>query len=243
MTAREAHQAQWKALQDKPLSDKLKYIVTYYWPAILGVICVIAIAISWIGSALSQKEAFLSGYMINGTTNPSYTGNLKQEFMALQQVDTNKYDFILSTDVVYNETLSAEGAISVMESLVVQAAAGELDFIVADLDSYPVFSAYYRDLTTVLTAEQIANWQDLFVYAEKEALEFLTSDDLFEFEIPKFYTSKEGMKEPVALGIRLPATCRLLEAYAFPAGDVIFGISYNTENIENTLAFLEYIMN
>ena len=81
MTAREAHQAQWKALQDKPLSDKLKYIVTYYWPAILGVICVIAIAVSWIGSALSQKGAFLSGYMINGTNNPSYTGNLKQEFM------------------------------------------------------------------------------------------------------------------------------------------------------------------
>lgn len=243
MTAREAHQAQWKALQDKPLSDKLKYIVTYYWPAILGVICVIAIAVSWISSALSQKEAFLSGYMINGTNNPSYTGNLKQEFMDLKQVDGNKYEFILTTDVVYNASIGAEGAISVMESLVVQAAAGELDFIVADLETYPVFSAYYRDLTTVLTAEQIEKWQDLFVYAEKDALEYLTSDDLFEFEIPEFYTSKDDLEEPVALGIRLPATCRLLEAYSFPAGDVIFGISYNTENIENTLSFLEYIMN
>ena len=243
MTAREAHQAQWQALKDKPLSNKLKYIFTYYWPGILGVICVIAFAVSWIGGILTQKDTALAGYLINGTVNPSYSGNLRADFMAHQQLDSNQYEFNLTSDVEYNPNGGTDAALYVLESIVVQAATGELDFIVTNLDTYPVFSAYYKDLKAVLSAQQLEKWQNSLVYVEKEALDYLISDEFDEFEIPKYYLSTEGLKNPIAVGVRLPSSSSLFDAYAFPPGDVIFGIVHNAKNIENTLAFLEYVMN
>lgn len=241
MTAREAHKEQWNKLKDKPLKDKLKYIFTYYWAAILGVVCVIAFAVSWISSVLSQKDAALSGYLLNGMTNSSYSIDLTQEFMELQQIDSDVYEFWLHANTSYSSTEMSDTSIAVLESIVVQIAAGELDFIVTDLETYPVLSAYFTDLRTVMTAEQLEKWEDNLVYVEKDALEQLTSGETEIVVLPEYHLSDEGLSDPVPLGIRLPDSCRLFDAYAFPKGEVILGITHNAKNLVNTLAFLEYI--
>lgn len=243
MTAREAHKEQWNKLKDQPLQEKLKYIFTYYWAAILAVIFVIIFAVSWISGILTRKEIALSGFLINGVTTQSYGGDLREEFMAQQQLDAEKYEIRIIADLSYSPNGDFQNNLSVAETIAAQAAAGEFDYLVADIESYPFFSAYYADLKTVLTPAQLEKWQDRLVYVEKEALDFLTSEDINEFEFPEFFLSDEGLKEPIALGIRLPASSCLLEDYAFPVGEVIFGVSFNTRNIENTLAFLEYVMN
>lgn len=243
MTAREAHQAQWRALKDKPLTDKLKYIFTYYWPAILGCVCFIIFISSWISNALSQKDLALSGYLLNGFTNKSYVGDFKQEFMDHQQIDSDTYSFKLTADTSYSSTEVSDTAVAVIESIVVQTYAGELDFLVVDLENYPLFSAYYLELSAILSEEQMLKWQDSFLYVEKGALEQLTSGALDQIVLPTYYSSTEGMKDPIPLGIRLPEDSRLFEAYTYLSKDVIFGITSSTQNPENTLAFLEYIMN
>ncbi len=241
MTAREAHKEQWNKLKDKPLKDKIIYIFTYYWAAILGVVCVIAFAASWISNVLSQKDVALSGYLLNGTTRSAYSGDLAQEFMEHQQIDSDVYHFRLIANNSYSPTELSEASISVLESIMAQMAAGELDFIVTDLETYPVLSAYFTDLSTVMTAEQLENWKDNLVYVEKEALERLTSSELDTFELPIYYLSDEGLSDAVPLGIRLPDSSRLFDAYVFPQGDVIFGITQSYKNTSNTFAFLEYI--
>ena len=241
MTAREAHKEQWNKLKDKPLKDKLKYIFTYYWAAILGVVCVIAFAVSWISGVLSQKDAALSGYLLNGMTNSSYSIDLTQEFMELQQIDSDEYEFKLQANTSYSSTEMSDTSMAVLESIVVQIAAGELDFIVTDLETYPILSAYFTDLRMVMTTEQLEKWEDNLVYVEKDALEQLTSGEMEVVVLPEYYLSDEGLSDPVPLGIRLPNSCLLFDAYAFPPGDVIFGITHNAKNLVNTLAFLEYI--
>ena len=243
MTAREAHKEQWNKLKDQPLQEKLKYIFTYYWAAILGVICVIAFAVSWINGILTRKEIVLSGFLINGVTSQSYAGDLRTEFMTQQQLDAEKYEIRIIADLSYSPDGDFQNNLSVAETIAAQATAGEFDYLVADIESYHYFSAYYADLKTVLTPAQFEKWQDRFVYVEKEALDYLTSEDINEFEFPEYYLSDEGLKEPIPLGIRLPSSSRLLDGYAFPVGEVVFGVSFNTQNIENTLAFLEYVMN
>ena len=242
MTAREAHQAQWRALKDKPLIDKLKYIFTYYWPGILGGVFVIIFLVSWLTTALSRKDAALSGYLLNGLSNSNYSGDFKQEFLDHQQIDSDKYSFKLTADVSYSSTEISDTAGAVLESIVVQTYAQELDFIVVDLDNYPVLSAYYMDLFSVMSEEQIAKWKDCFVYVEKAELEQLTSDAMGDFSLPKYHLSTDGLSEPIALGIRIPENSKLFDAYSYISKDVIFGISRSAPNIENTLAFLEYIM-
>lgn len=242
MTAREAHKEQWIKLKDKPLKDKLIYIFTYYWAAILGAICVIAFAVSWISTALSQKDLALSGYLLNGFTKSTYSGSLPQEFMEHQQINSNDYEFKLTANTPFSSSEVSETAIQVLETVTVQIATGELDFVIADLDVYPVLSAYFADLNTVLTGERLENWKDCLVYVEKEALEQLTSGELYTVELPEYYLSAEGLTDPIPLGIRLPASSRLFDAYAFPNDEVIFGITHSAKNLSNALAFLDYIM-
>ena len=241
MTAREAHKEQWDKLKDKPLRDKLKYIFTYYWATIFGVVCVIVFTVSWISSALSQKDAALSGYLLNGMTNSSYTGDLTQEFMEFQQIDSNEYTFKIHANTSYSSTEFSDTSVAVLESIVVQVAAGELDFIVTDLETYPILSAYFTDLRTVMTAEQLEKWKDNLVYVEKDALERLTSGELDTVELPQYFLSNEGLSDPLPLGIRLPDSSSLFDVYSFPPGDVIFGITRNAQNLSNTFAFLNYI--
>lgn len=242
MTAKEAHQAQWQALKDKPLSDKLKYIFTYYWPGILGAVCVLIFAVSWITSALSQKEVVLSGYLLNSATNQSYTGNFRQEFMDHLQIDSNEYDFKLTSDVSYSSTEFSDTSVTVLESVIVQTFAGELDFIVLDLENYPMLSAYYADLRLVLAEDQLQRWKDRFVYVEKAELEVLVSGTMEQVVLPKYHLSDEGLKDPIPVGIQLPETCKLFDAYQYASKNVILGITHNAQHIENTLVFLEYIM-
>lgn len=242
MTANEAHKAQWEKLKDKPLKDKLIHILTYYWAPILGVICLISIAVSWIGNAMFQKDLVLAGYIVNGTNNSSYTGNLPQEFMQHQQIDSSKYDVRLITNAYYSNTDISQGSIQILESIVVQIAAGDLDFIVTDSTTFPTLSAYYADLREVFTEEQLEKYRSRFVYVEKEELDRLL-DSTFDTAVilPKYYEDATNLKDPIPLGIRLPESCRFTQAYQFNKGNVTLGIVESTSRIEQLIAFLDFI--
>ena len=201
-------------------------------------------SISWITNALQQKELALSGYLINSITVQDYEGDFQQNFLELLELNPDKYSFKLTSDVSYSTTDRTETSMYVLESIVVQCESGEMDFIVADWNTFPCFTAYYGSLKEILPAEKLEQWQAHLVYAERKALQDFTSGDLDqEIVYPEYSFSDEGMTDPVPIGIRLPEANPLLQAYSFPAGDVILGITVNSQHTENTLAFLEYILN
>lgn len=242
MTATEARKQQWLSLKDKPLSAKLKYIFTYYWPAIVGIMCVLVFLVSWITSALSQKELILSGYVLNSVTKEN-SPSLSQEFMDLQGFDSDRQQFKLTTDLSYSVNEVGDTSITVLESIIVQIAAKQVDFLISDAESYKMFSAYHSDLRTVLTAEQLEKWDDYFIYVEYDALDKLKNDVMNKIQLPEYFVSNEGLSDPVPVGIRLPEDCRLFDSYNMPTGDIYFSIMHNASNIPNTLAFLEFILN
>ena len=135
MTAQEARKEQWNKLKDKPLSAKLKYIFTYYWPAIVGGICVIAFLSSWIGANLFKKDTALSGYLLNGYANQSYGGDLRQEFLEHRQLDPSDYECVFNSDIYYSRDELSDTGVHVLEAVTVQATTGNLDFIVTDFIS------------------------------------------------------------------------------------------------------------
>lgn len=241
MTTREAQKAQWDALKGKPITHKLKYIFTYYWAVILGVVFVIYFAGSWIGNALSQKEVALCGYLLNGATNQSYAGDFQQEFLEHQQIDTNQYTFKLTANTAYSSNELSDTSIAVMESIMIQVYAGELDFLVIDSATYPTFTAYITDLRTVLPQEYLDKWSDSFLYVEKEALEKFSDDSVETVQLPEYYRSAEGLTDPIPMGIQLPTDSHLLEAYNFPKKDAVLGVAPSYSHLDNLLAFLDFI--
>lgn len=241
MTAAEARKKQWESLKDKPLQDKLRYIFTYYWPGIVGGLCALIFLVSWIGNILLQKDVALGGHFINGVAQSSYAGNLRQDFIDLY-LDGTQQDFTLTTD----SSMLSDSPMDVyngMNAIVTRIAVGDVDFMVGDLATYTQFTAYFADLRNVLTSQQLEQYKDSFVYVEKEALEALTSDNFEIITIPEYFLSADGLKDPIPLGIRLPANCKLLQAYKFPAGEVIFGIPQSAQNIDNAMTFLAYVTN
>lgn len=243
MTASEARRYQWQQLKGQPLSAKLKHIFTFYWPVIIACVCVIGIAVSWIGNILGQKELVLCGFFPNSALSESYQGDFGEEFLAHLNLDPEKNEFRITSNISYSKDDRSESSIYVMESMVTQVAAGELDFFVVDEESYPAFSSYYADLRTVLSAEQLDRWSANLIYAEQADLQKWSSGDLGqELVYPKYSATTDGMTDPIPMGIRLPETCRLRQAYLFPQGDVIFSVCASAQHQDNVLAFLEYIL-
>ena len=229
-------------MKDKPLTHKLKYIFTYYWAAILGVICVLAFLVSWIGGAIFRKDTALSGYLLNGFTNPTYAGDFRQEFLEHLQLDSKDYECIFTSDIYYSSDEFSDTGVHVLEAITVQATTGNLDFIVTELESYNIFSAYLADMRTKLSAEQMEKWSDLFVYVETAALEELKSGEMEIVTLPEYHLTSDGLQNPFPIGIRLPDSCRLFDAYNYGGEHIIFGFFTNGANSENAIAFLEYIM-
>ncbi|MBE6940808.1 MAG: hypothetical protein E7455_00765 [Ruminococcaceae bacterium] len=238
MTAKEAHQAQWQKLKDEPLQAKLKYIFTYYWAAIFGIVFAIIFVVSWLVFALTQKEAVLAGYLLNSTTQSSYQGSIAEEFLQDQEIDTDKYTFDLTSDSYY---LDAETY--VLENIITRMGAQDLDFIVTDIYTYTMFTAHLADLETILTAEQLEKYRPYFVYVEQSALDELTnSDAAVGIKLPEYYLESTDLEDPVAMGIRIPDSSRLLDAYSFPMENVIFGIPVSCQRLSMTLEFLDFIL-
>lgn len=241
MTAAEARKQQWDSLKGQPL-QRLKYVFTYYWPAILGVLCVVIFLTTWIYGIATKKEVALGGHLINAAVVQDNTGDITQAFMEHQQIDAEKYTFNLSYDA-HLSSGTPDTALVAMEALVARIAVGELQFLVSDLENYPIMSAYYADLRNVLSQQQLEQWKDRLVYVEKEALDLLTSDVVDkDIVLPKYYLSAEGLKDPLPIGIRLSDSSCLMDYYKFPKGEVIFGFVHNITETENAIAFLEYIM-
>ena len=237
MTAKEARQEQWNKLKDQPLSAKLKYIFTYYWGAIALSVFALIFATSWIVGALTQKEVVLSGSIINSIALDSYQDNIAEEFLADQQLDSEEYTFDLLDDVLFNAT-----DISAVEHIATRIYTGDLDFIVADLEAYTLLSAYFADLETVLTKEQLEKYRPYFVYVERDALETLEQGDQGSgLVFPKYYLDDAELEDPIALGIRIPKTSCLFEAYAFPDEEIILGFTETNRHVPVTIAFLEFL--
>lgn len=237
MTAKEARQEQWKKLQDKPLSAKLKYIFTYYWAAIALCAFVLVFISSWIVSALTQKETVLSGCLVNGTTLDSYQGVMADEFLADQQINSQQYKFDLLADTYLDDM-----DVYALESIVTRILARDLDFVVTDLYTYPMLSAHFADLETVLTEEQLEKYRPYFVYVEQSALETLKEGDQGSgLTLPEYSQEPDKLEDPVALGIRIPESSRLFDAYSFPKDTIVFGITITNQHLTQTLAFLDYI--
>ena len=232
MTAAEARKKQWESLKDQPLRAKLKYIFTYYWAAILLGVGVIIFVATWI-PGFFQPDLALGGYMFDASVIESYGGNIPNDFLSVQQLNPKDYEFRLSLISSTDSDAQTDFAI--------KNGAGHADFVVAEQKTYANKAGCIQDLRQVLTPEQLEKWKSRIVYIEKNDWDAMQEG--IEKIVPELFMSTERMTNPVPFAIRLPKECKLLQAYKFPEGEILFGISQNSRNITNAVAFLEYILN
>lgn len=242
MTMREARLEQLKNLKGKPFRERWAYIKEYFGMQILAVLAVMVLLVSIGVKIATEKATALSVACINAAPNYEQAQDLIQQYGDFAGIDLAKSEVKFSTDLICTIGDPQENYQS-MQKLASQLTAGALDALVSDRDtivSY-MYQEVFWDLTQVLTNEQQAAYGDKFLYADLAVLEQIqqSSEELPHVPDP---TKPEQMERPVPMALRISADAAFADRYFYYYNeDVFIGLVLNSQNLDNALAFLDYL--
>lgn len=238
--------------------EKLAYFWDYYkWHTIIAVIAIIVIGSS-IYSSLTAKDIVLNGILLNSysAVDEEVPSTLISDFLTEQQIDTTKNDITLNTSLYYttdeeknSDYNMSELTYTASQIIVVQVAAGELDFMTGDLETLSslAYSEYFVDLSTVLSEDQLALYEPYLLYIDQTVLEALNEDT--DLDSTKTITipdcdKPETMEKPIPVMINISHCDDVKEFYPHMTEDdpIVFGFTVNSKHAEMTAAFLDFLM-
>lgn len=243
MTSKEAITYQLKQLKDKPLKEKLEHIFTYYRGPILGVMIALMLCGYLIFHFATAKEESLNVVCLNAFAEAEETDLFCREFAQAAGIDPEKETVRLNMGMVVSDALPTE-IYEAIQALSAQVAAGTVDVMVGDLDAMGIFlyQDYFCDLTQVLTPQQLTQLQDSLLYIDLVYMEAKLSGE----EVPTPFpdpTKPEEMEQPVPVALLLPQENSFRQmCYGSITTPIVVGLVVNSDNTQNALAFLDYIL-
>ena len=210
-----------KAFERLDFKGKIKYWLYYYkWPAIIGAIILI-FGGSMIYELLTKKDVALQVVYVNSSLNEE-----SEEFMADFQktidIDEKKEETLLDNSIYIDASSPSYYAEQTFEKLFVMCSAGVVDVCIVDEEYFMTMAngGYFKDLSTVLTEEQMKQYKDRLVW----------------YDCPDNIT--EGQE---AIAIEVTDSPKIVSTHSFPDKKYYYTIIVNASNIDNSLAFLDYI--
>lgn len=242
-----------EALKNGTFKEKLSYFWDYYKWYVIGTICIVLFVGSFVHQIVTRKDTAFNAVMLNASTMfPLETQDpYELEFAEYADIDLNEYDIFFDTSIRIDENLIDENAYTSVQKLAVYTAAGDLDVMVTDTDSFRKYANSYtfHDLREFLNAEQIAKYEPYFYYVDQKVVDEIdaANDALDDTYVPVYPdpTKPEEMETPIPVGIYLSNCDNLRENYYFrgeegPAEHVVVGVYCNTKHADNVIKFLEY---
>lgn len=243
MTSTEAMIYQLKNLKGKPFKQKVEHIATYFWLPIVVTLAILIGLGSYIVHLVTMKDMALNVICINSFSDNAQANAYLTGFAQQAGIDLEEYEVHISTDLTLDDQ-DLNTAYNTSQVIVAQVAAHSVDLMAADLETLTryFYQEMFWELDTVLTPQQQEKYGEYFLYADMAVLRRI--QDEFE-EAPVFPdpTKPEEMAEPVAIALRLPADSGFKETcYTHWKSEIALGIVATSDHMENTLAFLDYIM-
>lgn len=242
MTSTEAMLYQLKQLKGKPLKQKLEHIVTYFWLPILLTAAILIATVSYIVHLVTLKEDALNVMCVNAVSYIEAEEAFMNEFAQSAGIDLDAYvvdmstTLSVSTEALYNSYEAAQ-------AMVAQLAAGSVDVMAADIDTLqPYFYGdFFYDLRDVLTADQQETYRAYYLYMDLAVMRELL-DAVNEAPVYPDPTKPELMEEPVPIALLLPTDTEFAQLCYPNRENVALVLPGNTKQLENGLAFLDYIL-
>ena len=210
-----------KVLKNNGFKGRLEYFAYYYkWHVIIAAVILI-FGGSMIYDVVTQKYVALQVVYVNGFPNVETT-EFMADFQKTIEIDENKEETLLDDTFYINAQSPSYYDEQSIEKLLVMCSAGTVDVCVVD-ESYfgnMAEGGYFLDLSTVLSDEQMEQYKDRIVW----------------YDCPN--NIAEG-KEAIAIDVT--DASKLVSTQSFPNTKCYYGILVNSERIDNSLAFLEYI--
>ena len=215
---REQHR---KVLEEEGWKGRLKYFVHYYkWPVLIALFVIIFFGSS-LYQVLSRKDTALQVLMVNGFPNVE-AEEIMADFETTIEINKDKEETLLDDSFYINTENPTMYDEQSAEKLFVMSSAGVVDVVLAD-EAYFLSMAetgFLLDLSTVLTDEQIAEY----------------SDRSFYYDSPNNYAEGEEW-----VGIEITSSPKIVDTQSYPNTKAYFCMIMNAPNVDNSLAFLEYL--
>lgn len=217
----EIREQQKKAMAELGPLGKIKYFIYYYKWHVIATVFALSMISLFVYEQVTKEEMVFQAVFVNSFPNME-----NEEFMAGFEeqlgLDTQKETAVLDTSIFINPDEPSSYDDENTQKLFVMASAQMIDVCVANEAYYNEMAdaEYFADLSTILTEEQMKEYEDR----------------LFYYDAPE-----DGIEGEVPVGIDVSDSPKIVESQSFPNTKAYFGIVVNTERIESSLAFLEYL--
>lgn len=234
-----------EAIKTAPLKKRLSYFWDYYKWHTLFTIVVIAIICGYVHHVATAKTSILNGVLLNSFADNETAVSLREYFAAEREIDLSKYDIVLNTSFSYGDSFTYTES---RQAIIAQTAAGMIDFFTGDTESMQdmAYSFMLADLRQVLTEEQQQQYEPYFIYIDQDVLDAIdaASDNIDEpvaIEYPDWH-NPNSMENPIPVLIDISRCNSLRTMYDDSITELAFGVSASATNMDQTLAFLDYLM-
>lgn len=217
----EIREQQKRVLEQEGFKGRLKYFAHYYkWHVIIALIVILFFGSS-IYDIVTRKDTALQVLMVNGFPNVE-SKEIMLDFEKNIEINTKKEETLMDTSFYINTESPTLFDEQNSEKLFVMASAGVIDVVLADEDYFLSMAenGFLLDLSTILTEEQMEQYADRALY----------------YDSPNNYAEGEEF-----VGIEITNSPKIIETQSYPNDKAYFCMIMNAPNIENSLAFLEYL--
>ena len=217
----EIREQQKRVLEQEGFKGRLKYFAHYYkWHVIIALIVILFFGTS-IYDIVTRKDTALQVLMVNGFPNVE-SKEIMLDFEKNIEINTKKEETLMDTSFYINTESPTLFDEQNSEKLFVMASAGVIDVVLADEDYFLSMAenGFLLDLSTILTEEQMEQYADRALY----------------YDSPNNYAEGEEF-----VGIEITNSPKIIETQSYPNDKAYFCMIMNAPNIENSLAFLEYL--
>ncbi|MCM1267190.1 MAG: hypothetical protein NC302_04720 [Bacteroidales bacterium] len=258
---------QHQKAKDMSFKGKLAYFWDYYKIHTIAIVCAIVFIVSFVRQIGANKPYALYAVLLNaavGTENTDTSVIWEEAFLEYAGIDPEAWQVSIDTSI----TLSADGGsqydMANRQKMAAMMNAGDIHAIVGDTETFEGYAhvGYFYDLSELMTEEELAAYADLLYYTDAAAYDEDTGNTLEEIEayqkafLEKFvdHSDPAGMKQPVPVGVRIPASGnRLADAgyyrylqeggYTFQGcpSETVIGIPLSVEDPTAALQFIRYL--
>ncbi len=239
-----------EALKNGTPKQKLQYFWDYYKWHVIGTVAAVAILISFIYQIVTRKDVMFYAAMVNVV--PLETAEeFNAGYLEFTGTDTSEFEAMFDNTMTINDNSMDEGTMSSVQKLAVYTAAGDLDVLITNADTFASYANndQFHDLRDIFTPDQFDEYADLIYYVDWDMVELRDEmssklEDTSVLEYPDPF-APDQMNRPVPVGIRIDGCEKFTSAYyvsGMEKGEPsILGIYGNAGHLEDTLKFIEYI--
>lgn len=217
----EIREQQKKVFESQGLKGRIAYFFHYYkWYTLTGFL-ILLVGLSMLFDFITQKDIVMQAIYVNAFPNMAKEAFM-DEFEKTIDINPKKEETILTDDFYIDMEAYTYYDAQNLEKLLVFCSTGSVDVCVVD-ESFLMHMAkgsYYMDLSTVLTKEQMDKYKDKIVW----------------YDSPDDNTGGEA-----AIAIEITDAPKIASTQCYPNSKCYFSISITSPNVDNSLAYLEYL--